>query len=208
MRIYDITQTLQPDMATWPGESGPTLTMVKQMSAGDEADISLITLGAHTGTHVDAPRHFIPGGSDVEAMPLSALVGPARVVDIPDAATIRVEHLEAAALDGVERVLFRTRNSERWTPNEFRTDFVHLEPDAALWLCEHGTRLVGIDYLSVEKFDAPDPVVHRLLLAAGVVILEGLDLRDVAPGDYLLCCLPLKLAGAEGAPARAVLIAG
>jgi arylformamidase len=207
MHIYDITQTLQPEMATWPGESGPKLTMVKQMSAGDQADVSHISLGAHTGTHVDAPRHFIPGGGDVEAMPLSALVGPARVVEVKDRPTIRVADLKAAALDGAERVLFRTRNSERWTPDQFREDFVYLEPQAAEWLRDRGTRLVGIDYLSVEAFDAPEPVTHRLLLAAGVVILEGLDLRGVAPGDYLLCCLPLKLAGADGAPARAVLIA-
>jgi arylformamidase len=194
-------------MATWPGEPGPELTPIKQMSEGDAADVSRLSLGVHTGTHVDAPGHFIPGGAGVESLPLTILVGPARVVYIEDEGAIRVQALEDAALDGIGRVLFRTRNGEQWSDREFQQDFVHLDPDAALWLANHGTKLVGVDYLSVDAFTAEEPRAHLTLLGAGVVILEGLDLRAVPPGDYLLCCLPLKLAGADGAPARTVLLA-
>jgi arylformamidase len=207
MRIYDITRTLRPGMATWPGEPGPELTLIKEMVAGHPADVSHLALGVHTGTHVDAPRHFIPGGAGVESLPLTTLIGPARVVSIADDRAIRVDELERAGLDGIERVLFRTRNSDEWSDAVFKEDFVYLEPDAAQWLASRGTRLVGVDYLSVESFAAAEPLTHRTLLAAGVVIVEGLDLREVPPGDYDLTCLPLKLAGADGAPARAVLIA-
>jgi arylformamidase len=207
MRIYDVTRTLQPAMPTWPGEPGPELTPIKQMSAGDPADVSHLSLGVHTGTHVDAPRHFIPGGAGVESLSLSALVGPARVVHIQNGAAIEVDEVSRARLDGVERVLFRTRNSDEPTDTtEFKEDFVHLAPDAAAWLVDHGARLVGVDYLSVESFAAAEPVTHRTLLDAGVVIVEGLDLRVIAAGDYVLSCLPLKLSGADGAPARVVLI--
>jgi arylformamidase len=207
MRIYDITRTLQPGMATWPGEPGPEFTPIKLMSAGDPADVSHLALGVHTGTHVDAPRHFIPGGAGVESLPLTTLIGPARVVPVQHAGAIRVDELERLGLDGIERVLFRTRNSDDWSDAEFKDDFVYLEPEAAQWLADRGIRLVGVDYLSVESYAAAEPLTHRTLLGAGVVIVEGLDLREVPPGDYVLTCLPLKLAGADGAPARAVLIA-
>jgi arylformamidase len=206
MQIYDVTRTLQSGMATWPGEPGPELTLIKQMSAGQAADVSHLSLGVHTGTHVDAPRHFIPGGAGVESLPLTALIGPARVVGIQHEGAIRVDELERAGLDGVERVVFRTRNSDEWSGAEFREDFVYLDPEAARRLVERGTRLVGVDYLSVEAFAAAEPLSHRTLLSAGVVIVEGLDLREISPGDYLLSCLPLKLAGADGAPARVVLM--
>ncbi len=207
MRIYDVSRTLESGMATWPGEAGPVLTPIKLMSLGHTADVSHLSLGVHTGTHVDAPKHFIPGGAGVETLPLAVLIGPARVVNIRHTGAIQTEELEQANLAGIERVLFRTRNSDDWSDEDFKQDFVHLEPDAALWLQSHGIKLVGVDYLSVEAFFAEEPRTHRTLLAGGVVILEGLDLRAVPPGDYTLCCLPLKLAGADGAPARAVLIA-
>ena len=206
MRIYDVTRTLQAGMATWPGEPGPELTPLKQMSAGQPADVSFLSLGVHTGTHVDAPSHFIPGGAAAESLSLGVLVGQVRVVAIEDETAIRVEALERLGLAGVDRVIFRTRNSDDWSDFEFREDFVYLEPAAARWLADRGTRLVGVDFLSVESFAAVEPETLRTLLAAGVVIVEGLDLREVVPGDYLLICLPLKLAGADGAPARAVLI--
>jgi arylformamidase len=206
MQIYDVTRTLQSGMATWPGEPGPELTLIKQMSAGQAADVSHLSLGVHTGTHVDAPRHFIPGGAGVESLPLTALIGPARVVGIQHAGAIRVDELERSGLDGVERVLFRTRNSDEWSGAEFYQDFVYLDPEAARWLVKRGTRLVGVDYLSVEAFGAAEPLTHRTLLSAGVLIVEGLDLREISPGDYVLSCLPLKLAGADGAPARVVLM--
>jgi len=207
MRIYDVTRTLEPGMATWPGEPGPELRLIKQMSAGDAADVSHLSLGVHTGTHVDAPNHFIAGAAGVESLPLSVLVGPARVVRIAHPNAITAAELEEAQLDGVERVLFRTRNSEEQSHKEFKQDFVYLDPAAAEWLLHCGTRLVGVDYLSVEEFAAAEPRTHRILLGGNVVILEGLDLSQVNPGEYLLSCLPLKLAGTDGAPARAVLIA-
>jgi arylformamidase len=193
-------------MATWPGEPGPELTLIKEMAAGHPADVTHLSLGVHTGTHVDAPCHFIPGGAGVEALPLTALIGPARVVSIEHEGAIQVAELERAGLDGVERVLFRTRNSDESTDAEFKEDFVYLDPEAARWLADYGTRLVGVDYLSVESFVAAEPLTHRTLLEAGIVIVEGLDLREIDPGDYILSCLPLKLAGADGAPARVVLM--
>jgi arylformamidase len=205
VQIYDVTRTLQAGMATWPGEPGPDVTLIKQMSAGDSADVSKLALGVHTGTHVDAPCHFIPGGAGVESLPLTAMMGPARVVGMRHERAIRVDVLERLGLDGVERVLFRTRNSDNWSDSAFKDDFVYIDPEAADWLSKHGARLVGVDYLSVESFAAPEPLTHRILLNAGIVIVEGLDLRQVVPGDYTLSCLPIKLAGADGAPARVVL---
>lgn len=205
MQIYDVTRTLHPDMPTWPGEPGPTLTPLKQMSQGHPADVSHLALGVHTGTHVDAPSHFIPGAAAVETLPLTALIGPARVVSIEHERAIGVGELERAGLEGVERVLFRTRNSEEAGGTAFNEGFVHLEPEAARWLVSRGARLVGVDYLSVESFGAAEPLTHRTLLGAGVVIVEGLDLSGVPPGDYQLTCLPLKLQGSDGAPARVVL---
>jgi arylformamidase len=205
MRLYDVTHTLQPGMATWPAEPGPQISLIKEMAAGDPADVSYLALGVHTGTHVDAPRHFIPGGTGVDSLPLEVLSGPAKVIHIVDRQAIKIEELERAGLDGVERVLFHTRNSDEWSDVEFVEDFVYLDPDAAAWLVDHGIRLVGVDYLSVEAFNATEPRTHRTLLGAGVVIVEGLDLREVPAGEYQLVCLPLKLAGADGAPARVVL---
>jgi arylformamidase len=207
MRLYDITRTLEPGMPSWPGEPGPTLSLIKEMARGHPADVSELTLGVHTGTHVDAPRHFIPGAPGVETLSLDVLVGPVRVVAIGDPHAIRAAELERAALEGAERVLFRTRNSEMPPQAEFTEDFVYVDPGAARWLVDHRIRLVGVDYLSVEQFDAEQPLTHRTLLGAGIVIIEGLDLRDVSPGDYTLACLPLKLANADGAPARVILIA-
>ena len=205
MQIFDITRTLKPGMPTWPGEPGPEITLIKEMAAGHPADVSHLALGVHSGTHVDAPSHFIPGARSVESLSLEALIGAARVVKIEHDRAIRVEELERAGLAGVERVLFRTRNNDDWSDSQFKEDFVYLDPEAARWLVSHGTKLVGVDYLSVEWFGAPEPLTHRTLLGAGVVIVEGLDLREVEAGDYRLTCLPLKLAGADGAPARVVL---
>jgi arylformamidase len=205
MQIYDVTRTLHPEMATWPGEPGPTLTPIKQMALGHPADVSHLALGVHTGTHVDAPSHFIPGGAGVDATPLDALVGPATVVWIKNEGAIQVAELERTELQGAERVLFRTRNSDDGAAGDFKENFVYLDGDAARWLVSRGVCLVGVDYLSVEAFAASEPVTHRTLLGAGVVIVEGLDLHEVAPGEYFLTCLPLKLAGADGAPARVIL---
>jgi arylformamidase len=149
---------------------------------------------------------MIEGAPTLDDIPLECLVGPARVVDVRPARSIGRAEIEALDWVGVERVLFRTENSDHWNDGEFFDDFVGLEPEAARFLVEHGVRLVGIDYLSIDRFRRPDHPSHMVLLGASVVVLEGLNLKDIPPGDYELAALPLKLEGADGAPARAILI--
>lgn len=210
MRIYDITVPLHAGLPTFPGDPCVEIHSVAALERGDAANVSLLHFGAHTATHVDAPAHFIAGASTVAEMPLTSLVGRARVVEIPsDAAAITPAHLPSEVLRGAERILFKTRNSTFWSELDkgFRTDFTYLAPEAAQLLVDNGVHLVGIDYLSVEKFGAEGFPTHIILLSAGVVIVEGIDLREVAAGDYELLCLPLRIAGGagDGAPARAVL---
>jgi arylformamidase len=174
---------------------------------GHNANVSNLCLGAHTGTHVDAPNHFIDGTRRVEDLDIEKLIGPARVVEL-DASVTAIEPVHLKGLEGAERVLFKTRNSEFWSePKGFRTDFTFITPEAARVLADGGIKLVGIDYLSVEKFGSTDFATHRTLLEKEIVILEGLDLREVPAGDYELICLPLKYIGGtgDGAPARTIL---
>jgi arylformamidase len=206
MRLYDVTQTLVRGMVTFPGEPGPELSPLKRIADGARANVSVLSLGLHTGTHVDAPRHSLDGRPGAEALPLDALCGPARVMRIEDPHAVGVCELERGGLEDVTRVLFQTRNGELLSQPEFRREFVYVAPEAAAWLVERGVRLVGVDYISIEAFQAGQPLTHRTLLGAGVVILEGLDLREVPPGDYEMWCLPLKIAGADGSPARVVLV--
>lgn len=209
MRIYDISVTIREGMPVYEGDPGVHLDRVLEMARGAPANVSHLDLGVHTGTHVDAPIHFIPGGSGVEALPLDALIGRARVVEFTGPQHVTAADLEGLRLaDGVERLLLKTRNSRLWQEaSGFRRDFIALAPDAARWIVERALKLVGVDYLSVEPYGSQDFRTHRTLLQAGVVIIEGLNLDGIAPGDYLLACLPVKLAGCDGAPARAVLIA-
>jgi arylformamidase len=194
-------------MPVWPGSPGFRLIQTLSLARGDVANNSRLESDIHVGTHVDAPWHFLQDGATVERAPLDTLVGPAVVAYLPEARAVT-----AAALEGLElgetpqRLLLRTSNSELWRRGvrEFREDFVALTVDAARWLVHRGVRLVGVDYLSVQRFhDGPE--THEVLLRAGVVIVEGLDLSAVTPGRYELLCLPLKIVGAEGAPARAAL---
>jgi arylformamidase len=210
MRIYDVSVPICVAMPTYPGDPGVEISQWAAMQNGDTANVTLLHLGAHTGTHVDAPAHFIEGAQRVDALPLDALMGRARVLEIPhDVLAIEPAHLTASALEGATRVLFKTRNSLFWSNAEsgFRTDFTYITPDAAHVLTDAGVRLVGIDYLSVEKFQSKRFETHIALLSRGVVIVEGLDLREVAAGDYEFICLPMKIASGtgDGAPARAVL---
>ena len=208
-RIYDISLTVTPQLPVWPGDPPVELERVAKMEDGSDANVSRMNMGVHTGTHVDAPYHFIADGYAVEDLPLNVLVGAAEVIQIPE----NEDHITADVLrranlqPGVERVLFKTRNNRIWTEQraEFQKDFIAISPDAAEWLVEHGVRLVGIDYLSVAPFDDPVPT-HRILLGGRVVALEGLNLSQVAAGSYTLYCLPMKLGGSDGAPARAILI--
>ncbi|HEX8559300.1 MAG TPA: cyclase family protein [Pyrinomonadaceae bacterium] len=211
MQIYDISVPVAPgETPTYPGDPGLEVGSWSAISRGDAANVTVLHLGAHTGTHVDAPAHFIEGAQALAALPLDALLGEARVVEVPaDAPAVEERHVGAEALRGATRVLFKTRNSAFWGEpgGRFREDFTYIEPAAARALVRAGVRLVGFDYLSIEKFGSEDFGTHLALLSAGVVVVEGLDLRAVAPGLYELFCLPLKIAAGsgDGAPARAVL---
>jgi arylformamidase len=208
MRTYDISLTVSPALPTWPGDPAVELERVEKIEEGANANVSRICMSVHTGTHVDAPYHFLSGGNSVEQLDINQLTGRAYVLHLPD-----TDRISAAVLNGAgipprtRRVLFKTRNSDHWsevTP-QFHTDFVGLTADAAEYLVKRGVRLVGVDYLSVAPYHESRPT-HEILLGAGVVIVEGLDLTDVSQGRYTLYCLPLKLDGADGAPARAILV--
>jgi arylformamidase len=203
VEIFDVSVPVRARMPIWPGEAGVALRTVKSIAGGDVANVSAVDLGVHSGTHVDAARHFLDGDSGVEALALEPMIGDALVVDA-GAVAKTVDADAVAALDlpaGTERVLLKTRNSALWDNDDFTDDFVSLDESGARALLNAGARLVGIDYLSIG-----DPGAHRALLGARAAVLEGLDLRAVEPGPYRLVALPLKLVGSDGAPTRAVLI--
>jgi len=208
MAVWDISLLVSESLPVWPGDPAIRIRQVTSLAHGDAATVSHLDLGAHTGTHVDAPGHFVPGGGGVDALALEALIGPVWVACVPDVEAISAEVLAGLNIPpGTHRLLLRTRNSTLWARGviEFALDFVALTEDGARWLVASGVRLVGVDYLSVGPFDDPAPV-HRVLLSAGVLIVEGLDLSRIETGAYCLVCLPLKLLAADGAPARAILI--
>ncbi len=211
MPIYDISVPVAPgETPVFPGDPGIEVTPYAAISRGDAANVTLLNFGAHTGTHVDAPAHFIEGAAGLAALPLEVFAGEVRVVEIEDeAAAVEERHVTDESIGGATRVLFKTRNSSFWEDprGRFREDFTYIDAGAARALVGRGVRLVGFDYLSVEKFGSEDFATHLALLSAGVVIVEGLDLRAVSAGLYDLCCLPLKVAAGsgDGAPARAVL---
>ncbi len=208
MPIHDVSLSISESLIVWPGDPSPRITQPAHLARGDAYTVSRLDIGAHTGTHVDAPAHFIAGGTTVERLDLEVLVGPAWVVYAPEAEVLTAEVLAGLAIPGgAERLLFRTRNSARWARGEtaFFEDFVGITEDGARWLVDREVRLVGMDYLSVSPFADPIPC-HQVLLGAGVVLVEGLNLHEIAPGAYRLVCLPLKIEGSEGAPARAILI--
>lgn len=205
--IFDLSVPLRAGMPTYDGEPGPELTTLKTIEV-DGALVSALSQGVHSGTHVDAPNHFIAGAAAVDELAPDLFVGPARVVEIGGTGHVTAANLEAAALPpGVARLILKTGNSAFWADSHFHRDFRALAADAARWVVARGIKLIGIDYLSIDPYDAEPKVAHLELLAAGVAILEGLDLRGVAPGDYQLVCAPIRLVGADGAPARALLIA-
>jgi len=204
MKIYDISVPLSPDMHVYPGDPAVDIQQTSRLADGDVANVSFLRFGSHTGTHVDAPAHFIENGMTVDAIPLNLLIGRVHVVDAGSTVIDR-ESLAGMDLADDMRVIFKTRNSYVWSEPEFVRDFVYLTADAARYLVENGIKVVGIDYLSVEKYNFDTPDVHRTLLGSGAVIIEGLNLSDVEPGHYELICLPLKIEGGDGAPARVVL---
>lgn len=211
MRIYDISVPISPgETPVFPGDPGIEITSSLAIERGDAANVTALNFGAHTGTHVDAPAHFIEGAPQLQSLPLEPFAGEARVVEIEaDALAVEERHVTDETIAGATRVLFKTRNSSFWNDprGRFREDFTYIAPAAARALVARGVRLVGFDYLSVEKFGSEGFETHLALLSNGVVIVEGLDLRAVEPGLYDLVCLPLKIAAGsgDGAPARAIL---
>ena len=205
MKIYDVTVPISKELIVYPGDP---LVKIRRLSAIGQKDgkynLSVLTLGSHTGTHIDSPFHLFADGETVDRLPLELLLGRARVVEITSA---RIDEtvLREFDLTTEVRLLFKTRNSYLWSSKAFVKDYVHLTVDAARYLVQEGIKLIGIDYLSVDKADSEELEVHKELLQAGVIIIEGLDLREVEPGDYELICLPLKIQGGDGAPARVVL---
>jgi arylformamidase len=210
MAVYDVTVPLKPDMPTYAGEEpGPILSFHSLISEGQSANVSALSIGSHTGTHVDAPCHFLEGRSGVEAMPLESLVGPCQVIEYGGDRHITAADLEAAGIPAsTRRLLIKTRSGRFWDDTVFRSDFVGLAGDAGGWLADRGYLLVGIDYMSIEQFRSATHEVHKALLEKNIVIVEGVDLRTIAPGAYFLVCAPLKVVGAEGAPARVFLLDG
>ena len=208
MKILDISVGIDEKLPVWPGDPKPEISWIGRISAGDPANITALSMGAHTGTHIDAPLHFLENAETLDDFSLSTLIGEAQVIVVPDAVSlITADILHSLEEIRCERVLLKTRNSQFWEGEglPFQQNFTALDVSAAEYLVRHGVRLVGIDYLSIAPFDEASPT-HTLLLQAKVVILESLNLSEAAAGFYQLVCLPIKLTGREAAPARAVLI--
>ena len=204
-RIIDVTVPLSAEVPTFPGDPPFQMDFVSRIASGDPYNVARIAMGTHSGTHVDAPYHFLADGDTADQLPLEILMGKARVVELPARDKVERADLEALDLRADIRVLLKTRMSGQLRQRTFQEDFVYLTPDAATYLVQAGIKLVGIDYLSIEKYGSTDYAAHHALLEAGVVIIEGLDLSDVEPGEYDMTCLPLRIVGAEGSPARVIL---
>jgi arylformamidase len=202
----DVSVTLRTGMVSWPGDPPARISHVLDMEKGDPCTVSLLEMGAHSGTHMDAPAHFVRGGPGINTMPLDAAIGSARVIFIRDRESIKPEDLARHRIRRGERILFKTYNSDRcWETDTFVEDFVCISAAAARYLVERQVRLIGIDYLSVGGFRADGADTHQALLKAGIWLVEGLNLKEVRAGKYQLICLPLKIDGGDGAPARALL---
>ena len=206
MKIHDITVPIQSGMLHYPGSPEVQIHIRKSMAKGDPGNSSALSCSVHTGTHVDAPFHFIADGATIDALDLSTLIGPARVFALDVAGEIRPEHLARLDFTGVERALFKTKNSHLMYEPTFTDDYAHVGVAGAEVLAAHGLKLLGIDYITVEGYGNPDSPAHKVLLGTGMIVLEGIDLRAIEPGDYQLICLPLKIANGDGAPARVVLV--
>ena len=204
MRIHDITMPLSAELPVYPGDFPVAIEPWISIANGDFVNVSRVTLCSHSGTHLDPPLHFSDSGQSVDEIPLERLIGKALVVEITGVTSIGREELKRLPIKGAERLLLKTDNSQLWQQSGFSRDFVALSHDGASYLSETGVQLVGIDYLSIESLEG-DGEVHRVLLDNGVLILEGINLAEVEPGEYELICLPLKIKGGDGAPVRALL---
>ena len=208
MKLHDVSILISEDMPIWPNDPGISMDLTNSIARGDNANVTRLNMGVHTGTHIDAPFHFEPNEATIDQLSLDLFIGPCRVFEMPEISqSIGPSDLEKLDFDNHIRVLFKTRNSNWWKKGErvFKKDFVHMHLEGAKFLIDQGIKLVGIDYLSIENYGSLDHATHHLLLRNNVVILEGLDLSEVSPGDYELIALPLKLKGADGSPARVVL---
>lgn len=206
-KLFDISVPVKNGGVVYPGNPEIHIELQQDMSRGGSSNVSLLAIGSHTGTHVDAPLHMIPGGAGVDGIPLDALIGPALVIAFDDDVMAVTEaYLRTQPISGHERVLLKTRNSRYIRERDFHRDYTYLAPDGAEYLVSLGVRLVGIDYLSIEQFHSGHHRTHKTLLSRGVVIVEGLDLSEPPAGEYELYCLPVLLDGVDGAPARAVLV--
>ena len=201
----DISVPICDGMVHWPGDPPVRVHRVKDIDSGDSHTLSALSMGSHTGTHIDAPAHFIKGGTTVDRTPLNVLVGKTRVIEIKDKESIKFTDLVQFNIRRGERILVKTRNSTLWKSAAFSKDFVFITPEAAQFLAERGVKLVGVDYLSIGGYRQGGKVQHQVLLNAGVCVIEGLNLSRVAPGNYSLVCLPLRLENGDGAPARAII---
>ena len=205
MKLIDVTVPLDANLPVYPGNTPFSVEPIKRIANGDSSNVSSLHLSAHAGTHVDAPRHFFDDREGVETLPLELLFGRARVVELSSKAAIGPEDLADFDLSEDLRVLIKTRNSQLWGTAEFQANYVGVSEAGARHLVEQGVKVLGVDYLSVEEFKKPGAPAHHVLLGGGTIVIEGLNLRDVEPGLYEMFCLPLRIVGADGAPARVVL---
>jgi arylformamidase len=205
MKLIDISVPLDATLPTYPNNTPFSLEPVKRVARGDSSNVSTLHMSAHTGTHVDAPRHFFDAGPGAEALPLELLIGRTRVVEVLSRSGISAADLSAIDLSEELRLLIKTHNSRLWGSPDFHSDYVGVTESGARHLVDHGIKVVGVDYLSVEQFRASGAPAHHVLLGAGTIVIEGLNLAAVDPGVYEMICLPLRIVGADGAPARVVL---
>jgi arylformamidase len=205
MKLIDVTVPLDHRLPGYPGNTPFHVEPVKRIANGDSSNVSTLHMSAHAGTHVDAPRHYFDDGPGADMLAVELLVGRALVVEITSRRSIGPEDLAGVDLSETIRVLLKTANSRLWGTSEFRTDYVGLTEEGARHLVAHGVKVVGVDYLSVEEFRKPGAPAHHVLLGSGAIVIEGLNLLDVEPGHYDMYCLPLRVAGCDGAPARVIL---
>jgi arylformamidase len=205
MKYYDISVPLSNEMPVWPTNEPVVISLAKSVEEGASSTVTNLQINSHTGTHIDAPSHMFPDKKSINDISLESLMGEVQVIYIDNNEKVDSEELQKKLKSSVKKIIFKTRNSARWAEGKFFSDYVYLTEDGAWFLVEQGIKVVGIDYLSLDKFDDKSHVPHKVLLSQDVVIIEGLDLSKVEPGIYELICLPLKLEGADGAPARVVL---
>jgi arylformamidase len=205
MKLIDVTVRLDARLPTYPGNTPFRIEPIKRMAHGDSSNVSTVHMSVHAGTHVDTPKHFFEDRGGAETLPLDMLCGRTRVIEIATRKGVTAADFSGVDLSEDVRLLIKTHNSRLWGSPEFHEDFIGLTETAARFIVEHGIKVVGVDYLSIEEYKAPGAPAHRTLLGSGTIVIEGLNLRDVEPGTYEMFCLPLAIVGADGAPARVVL---